>query len=158
MLSRSLWPNSAIDFFIFTIFNTKVPLMFHANFQPNIPNGSGEEVDFVVFAIFSNGGHLGFLTWPNFTILKPCSLVMLQVKFETHGCSGFREEVVWICCFLTLVFEQNYTRKQKVGHCDKTTHRFFSFLQCSTDVSCKNSDKYTQWFWRRRWFCYFFYF
>ena len=36
--------------------------MFHANFQPNIPNGSGEEVDFVVFAIFSNGSHLGFLT------------------------------------------------------------------------------------------------
>ena len=27
-----------------------------------ISNGSGEEVDFDVFAIFSNGGHLGFLT------------------------------------------------------------------------------------------------
>ena len=71
--------------------------MFHANFQPNIPNGSGEEVDFVVFAIFSNGGHLGFSTWPNFTILRPWSQVMLHVKFENHGTSSFREEVVWSC-------------------------------------------------------------
>ena len=36
--------------------------MFHANLLPIIPDGSGEEVYFVVFAIFSNGGHLGFLT------------------------------------------------------------------------------------------------
>ena len=31
-------------------------------FITNLPNGSGEEVYFVVFAIFSNGGHLGYLT------------------------------------------------------------------------------------------------
>ena len=30
--------------------NTYVPLMFHAKLQPNIPSGSGEEVDFVIFA------------------------------------------------------------------------------------------------------------
>ena len=53
-------------FFIFIILNTKVSLMFHAKIQTNIPSGSGEEVYFVVFAIFSNGGHLGFSTWPNF--------------------------------------------------------------------------------------------
>ena len=27
----------------------------------------------------------------NFIILKPCSLVILHVKFENHGSSGFRE-------------------------------------------------------------------
>ena len=47
-------------FFIFTILNTYVPLIFHAIFQPKISSGSGEKVDFVIFAIFSNGGHLGF--------------------------------------------------------------------------------------------------
>ena len=28
--------------------------------QPTTPSGSGEEVDFVIFAIFSNGGHFGY--------------------------------------------------------------------------------------------------
>ena len=32
--------------------------MFHANLQPIIPTGSGEEVDFVVLASFSNGSRL----------------------------------------------------------------------------------------------------
>ena len=49
-------------FFIFTILNTYVPLIFHAKVQPKISSCSGEKVDFVIFAIFSNGGHLGFLT------------------------------------------------------------------------------------------------
>ena len=48
-----------MDFFYFYNIeyqgSTSVPDKF-------IPNGSGEEVDFVVFAIFSIGGHLGFLT------------------------------------------------------------------------------------------------
>ena len=30
--------------------------MFNANFKPNIPNGSREEVNFVVLAILSNSG------------------------------------------------------------------------------------------------------
>ena len=49
-------------FFIFTNLITYVSLIFHAKIQPKISSGSGEEVDFVVVAIFSNGGHLGFLT------------------------------------------------------------------------------------------------
>ena len=36
--------------------------MFQANLYPITPYGSGEEADFVVFAIFSNSGHLGFMT------------------------------------------------------------------------------------------------
>ena len=36
--------------------------MFHTNLLPNILNGSGDEVYFVVFAIFSNGSHLVFST------------------------------------------------------------------------------------------------
>ena len=34
----------------------------HATIQPKISSGSGEKVDFVIFAIFSNGGHLGYST------------------------------------------------------------------------------------------------
>ena len=34
-------------------------------FITNYINGSGEKVDFDGFAIFSDGGHLGFLTYPN---------------------------------------------------------------------------------------------
>ena len=47
-------------FFIFLILNTYVALIFHAKIQLKIPSGSGEEVDFVIFAIFSKDGHLGY--------------------------------------------------------------------------------------------------
>ena len=49
-------------FFIFIILSTYVSLIFQAKIQPKISSGSGEEVYFVVFAIFSNSGHLGYLT------------------------------------------------------------------------------------------------
>ena len=65
--------------------------MFQATFQPNISSGSEVKVDFSGLDFFSNSGHFLFWTRRNFIILKPCSLVMLLVKFETHGCSGFRE-------------------------------------------------------------------
>ena len=68
--------------------------MTHAKFQPNIPSSSGEKVDFIGFAIFSTGDHLGFSTRLNFLIQKPCRLIMPHVKFENHGCSGFREKVI----------------------------------------------------------------
>ena len=49
-------------FFIFIILNTYVSLIFDAKIQPKIFTGSGKEVDFVVFAILSNGSHLGYST------------------------------------------------------------------------------------------------
>ena len=49
-------------FFIFTVLNNCVSLIFHAKIQTKISSGSGEEVDFVIFAIFSNSGHLGYST------------------------------------------------------------------------------------------------
>ena len=45
-------------------------------------SGLEEEVDFVMFVSFSNGGHLRYLTCTNFTILRPWCQVMVQVKFE----------------------------------------------------------------------------
>ena len=36
--------------------------MFQSNLQTIISIGSGKKVGFDGFAIFSNGGHLGFLT------------------------------------------------------------------------------------------------
>ena len=63
--------------------------MLYTKFQPNISSGSGEKVDFKGLAIFSNSSHFFFSTRLNFIGLKPCSLIMLHVKFENHGCSGF---------------------------------------------------------------------
>ena len=85
-------------FFIFIILNTHVLLIFHAKIQPKISSGYGEEVDFVVFAFFSNSGYLGYSTWPNFTILRPWSQVMLHVKFENCRSRSFIEDV-WIFAF-----------------------------------------------------------
>ena len=41
-------------FFTFIILNTYDSLIFHAKIQPKISSGSGEEADFVIFAIFSS--------------------------------------------------------------------------------------------------------
>ena len=57
-------------FFHLIILKTKVPLMLHTKYQPNIPSHSGEKVDFTSFAIFSISSHLGFSTKRNFIILK----------------------------------------------------------------------------------------
>ena len=78
-------------FFILIPINIKVLLILHTKLQPNIPSRSGENDDFISFAIFSNGGHLEFLTRLNFTILKPWSLIMLHIKFKIHECSGLRK-------------------------------------------------------------------
>ena len=45
-----------------TILNTYVSLILRTKIQAKISSSSGEIVDFVVFAIFSNGGHLGYST------------------------------------------------------------------------------------------------
>ena len=68
--------------------------MFQTNIQPITPNGFVKEVYFVVFAIFSNGGHIWYLTGPNFIILQPWSLIMLHVKFDNSWYNGFRERIV----------------------------------------------------------------
>ena len=81
-------------FFILISINNKVLLILHTKFQPNIPSHSGENDDFNSFAIFTNGSHLELSTQLNFTILKPWSLMMLHMKFKTHGCSGLREFVM----------------------------------------------------------------
>ena len=50
--------------FFFHLHNSKYlcQLIFHAKIEPKVSSGSGEEVDLVIFAIFTNGGHLGYST------------------------------------------------------------------------------------------------
>ena len=74
--------------------------MLHTNDQPNIPSGSGERVCFVGFAIFSYGGQLGLLIGLHLTVLKPCSLVMLHVKFENHGVAVSKTESLEVTLML----------------------------------------------------------
>ena len=74
-------------------------LLFHTKIQPKMSSGSGEKADFVIFAIFSNGGHLEYSTWPNFIILRPWCQVMLHVKFENCRCNSFIDKDVWIFGF-----------------------------------------------------------
>ena len=68
--------------------------MLHTKSQPNISCHSGEKVNFIGYASFGIGGHLGFSTGLGFIIQKPCSLVMLHVKVDIHGCIGFRKEAI----------------------------------------------------------------
>ena len=44
-------------------------------------------MDFSGLAIFSNRGHIPFPSSLNVIFLKSCSLIMLHVKLENHGCS-----------------------------------------------------------------------
>ena len=94
-----MWQTTTQICFIFIILNTYLPLIFHAKIQPKIFSSSGEKVDFVNFAIFSNGGHFGYSTWPSFIILRPWWQVMLHVKFENCRWNSFIEKDVWIFVF-----------------------------------------------------------
>ena len=78
-------------FFIFISIIIKVQLLLHTTFQPKIPSRSGENGDFISFAIFSNRSHLEFWTRLKFSFLMSWSLIMLHMEFEIHGCSGLRE-------------------------------------------------------------------
>ena len=49
----------------------------------NIILSASGEVEFVIFATFSNGSHLGFSIYLKFIILKPYSQVMHHVKYQT---------------------------------------------------------------------------
>ena len=79
------------NFFILISVNIKILLILHTKFQLNIHSHSGENDDFISFAIFSNGGHLEFSTILSFSVLKLWSLIMLHMKFKIHGCSGLKE-------------------------------------------------------------------
>ena len=50
----------------------------------------------IVLLLFSIGGHLGFSTRLIFTGLRPCSLIMLHVKFVIHICIVFGEKVIYM--------------------------------------------------------------
>ena len=80
-------------FFILISINI-ILLILYTKFPPNIPSCSRENGNFISFAIFSNGGHLKFSTTLNFIILKSLSLIMLLMKYEIDGYSGFREQVI----------------------------------------------------------------
>ena len=56
-------------------------LMLHTKFQNHWPSGSGEEVFFKGFSIYSNGGHLGHVTLTIYiNFLSPFPR-MLHMKF-----------------------------------------------------------------------------
>ena len=91
IFKRSLCPNYATDFFFsLTSINVKVLLKLHIKCQTKIPSRSGENSNFISFAIFINGGLLEFSTRLNFTILMSWSLIIMHMKFEIHECSGFK--------------------------------------------------------------------
>ena len=65
--------------------------MLHTKFRVNQPTGSGE--DFLkVSAIYSNGGHLGHVTWTIYINFRSPFLRMLHMKFGFDWPSGFRGE------------------------------------------------------------------
>ena len=67
-----------------------LPLIIHTRFQPNIPSRSGDNDEFISFAIFSNDGHLEISTRLNFTILKPWILIILHMNFKDSGMLWFK--------------------------------------------------------------------
>ena len=54
---------------ILSISYSKVPYMLPAQYQPNPPGGSGEEIIWMVFTIYGHGGHLEFQIMTRFSLI-----------------------------------------------------------------------------------------
>ena len=68
--------------------------MRHAIFQNKRPSGSEEKDFFKVFAIYSQGGHLGHLTCTIYnTNFQSTLLKLVHIKFGFVWPSGFSEDV-----------------------------------------------------------------
>ena len=67
--------------------------MFHAKFQNHRPSGSGEEDFLKIFAIYSHGGHLGYVTLAIYINFHSPFLRMLHMKFGFDWPSGFKEKI-----------------------------------------------------------------
>ena len=63
-----------IFFCIFIVLQIKIPLMFYAKFQPNIPIDSGQEVDFSCLSILSSAAFFIFdqAEFQQSEALQPC--------------------------------------------------------------------------------------
>ena len=72
--------------------------MLHAKFQNHRPSGpdSGEEdfLRFLLFTLYSHGGHFGHVTWSIYTNFRSPFLRMLHMKFGFDWPRGFRGEDV----------------------------------------------------------------
>ena len=86
-------PKLTLSFFT-TNFAELHCLMLHAKIQTHRPSGSGEEDFLKVFAIYSHGGHLGYVTLTNYINFHSLFLRMLHIRFGFDWLSGFREEDV----------------------------------------------------------------
>ena len=59
--------------------------MLHVKFQNHRPSGSGEEDFLKVFASYSHGGHLGYMTWAiyiNYKDALPDVWLSLAKRFQ----------------------------------------------------------------------------
>ena len=66
--------------------------MLHAKFQNHRPSGSGEKDFLKVFAIYSDGSHLGHVTLTIYIYFHSHFLTMLLINFGFDWPSSFREE------------------------------------------------------------------
>ena len=66
--------------------------MLHTKFRGNRPTGSGEEDFLKVFAIYSNSGHLGHVTWTIYINFRSPFLRMLHMECGFDWPIGFRRE------------------------------------------------------------------
>ena len=69
-------------------------LMLHAKFQNHRPSGYGEEDLLKVFAIYSHGSHLGYVTLTIYIKFHCSFLMILHIKFGFDWPSGFRADDV----------------------------------------------------------------
>ena len=80
--------------FTLIILKTKVPLLLHIYYRPNIRGHSGEKLILLVLLFLALVAILDSQPPWILSFWYPCSLVMLQVKVRNHGCIVFREKAI----------------------------------------------------------------
>ena len=80
---------------ILPILYSEVPHMLPANYKPNPPRGSAEEVIWMVFTMYGHGGHLEFQIMTHFSLKL----------YIYHICAKYEISLNWLHTFIENVIK-----------------------------------------------------
>ena len=127
---------------IYTNFVDLHSLMLHAKFQNQRPSGSEEDVlRFLLFTLYSHGGHLGHVTMTIYANFHSIFLRTLHIKFGFDWPSGFRQEDARIFWSYTCIYNPGAGTDKRL--CLKYNHNHLNDIFLCSPIQMRGLPKLT---------------